>query len=98
MQPRRIVCQPEIIPFTDYESCPKGTLLFGGNPNYQRKISQKHEHIKIIKVTQHFNSGIINKNTPMIIINTAYIGHAIIEKIQKKVKNLNTKVTYVKHN
>ena len=34
----------------------------------------------------------------MIIINTAYIGHAIIEKIQKKVKNLNTKVTYVKHN
>lgn len=95
MLPRRIVHTPTIVPFTGYNDCPTGTLLFGGSPNFQKKIATTYTHIKVITLTQHCNMKVISNKVPLVLINTAYIGHAVYEKIKYKIKNMDIKVAYI---
>ena len=92
----RIVKKPTVIPFETYESCPEGTLLFGGHINWQQKIVSQFKHIKAINLTQQFKNNIINNNTKMVLINTSYLGHATFQKIQKCLSNKDIKISYIK--
>jgi len=91
----RIVEKPIVEKIDDLSTCPKGTLLFGGHPRWRQKILNEYKNIKGIRVSDSFNDKIITRNTPLILINTSWIGHSLSDKVRKRIKYMGVKIAYV---
>lgn len=78
-------------------SYPKGTVLFGGHPNWQRKFAEAYPNVKIMSGSdEHFPENTVSPKTPLVLLNSYHMSHKTFYKIRRLQQRMKFKIEYVK--
>ncbi len=75
---------------------PKGTVLFGGHENWQRKYAARHPEVKILSGTEDFAENVVSNKTSLVLLNSHHMSHKVFYKIRRLQQRLRFRIEYVK--
>ncbi|MBQ1855478.1 MAG: hypothetical protein II137_02645, partial [Anaerovibrio sp.] len=75
---------------------PKGTVMFGGHENWQRKYAARHPEVKILSGTEDFAENVVSNKTPLVLLNSYHMSHKVFYKIRRLQQRLRFRIEYVK--
>lgn len=73
----------------------KGIVLFGGHPNYQKKIAEKYNWVKIIDPDEIHVDWNLVKNANLILINWKHLPHRQFYSLISIIREYNKRYQYV---
>lgn len=82
--------EPDII-----KPYPKGTVLFGGHENWQRKFAKRHPEVKILSGTENFPENVVSPLTPLVLLNSKHMSHKFFFKIRRLQQRQGWTIEYV---
>ena len=75
--------EPEGEPEPVSREFPKGTILVGGHPRWQKFFAQGHKEVKILDgSTASIHVESISAATPLVLVNTTHMCHGAYQKLQ----------------
>ena len=88
--------EPEGTPDIEEKNYPKGTILFGGHPRWQKFFSKNHPAIKIYDGNKaSFNQDCITKTTPLVLVNVTHMNHPTYWRLRNRLKETGVKWEYI---
>ena len=84
------------IPVEDDQPYPKGTILFGGHENWQRKFATVHPEVKIFSGTSNFPENAVSPKTPLVLLNSRHMSHKIFYKVRRLQQRQGWEMRYLK--
>ena len=83
-------------PQQDSHQYPKGTVLIGGHPRWQKFFAQNHPHVKILDGNRaNFRESAITEATPLVLVNTTHMCHAVYRRLRKVLDKAGVKWDFI---
>ena len=77
---------------------PKGTVLFGGHPNWQKKFAAKYPNVKILDGSNpNFPDNVVSPKTPLVLLNSYHMSHTVFQRVKQLQQKMGWKIEYMRY-